>query len=210
MTLGGGTAVATGKPIAIVAPHAGQRQVIPACSSRARSVFPHLHVTTMGIVIGPSYRPCFPTGSAYYRAVAVMSQSIRCGQIGELPACAHCGHNGASMAKAGGAKTPQRAETPAAKKHPNGGVKKKAESKPREAVAAPVIPAGKPAAADLPPAAVVVKPVEPVQPSQPAVPTPAPVPQPPLLFEIGWEVCWQLGGIYTVLRSKADAMIDRW
>ncbi|MEO6435193.1 MAG: glycosyltransferase, partial [Tepidisphaeraceae bacterium] len=32
----------------------------------------------------------------------------------------------------------------------------------------------------------------------------------PLLFEVGWEVCWQLGGIYTVLRSKADAMIDRW
>ena len=35
-------------------------------------------------------------------------------------------------------------------------------------------------------------------------------PQPPLLFEIGWEVCWQLGGIYTVLRSKADGMIERW
>ncbi len=31
-----------------------------------------------------------------------------------------------------------------------------------------------------------------------------------LLFEIGWEVCWQLGGIYTVLRSKAPAMIQRW
>jgi glycogen(starch) synthase len=52
------------------------------------------------------------------------------------------------------------------------------------------------------------------QPSPPAPivddakpPTP---PQPPLLFEIGWEVCWQLGGIYTVLRSKADCMIDRW
>jgi glycogen(starch) synthase len=36
------------------------------------------------------------------------------------------------------------------------------------------------------------------------------VPQPPLLFEIAWEVCWQLGGIYTVLRTKAPAMIDRW
>lgn len=34
--------------------------------------------------------------------------------------------------------------------------------------------------------------------------------KPPLLFEIGWEVCWQLGGIYTVLKSKADCMIDRW
>src|SRR6266542_595424 len=35
-------------------------------------------------------------------------------------------------------------------------------------------------------------------------------PQPPLLFEIAWEVCWQLGGIYTVLRTKADAMRDQW
>ncbi len=34
--------------------------------------------------------------------------------------------------------------------------------------------------------------------------------QPPLLFEIGWEVCWQLGGIYTVLRTKALAMQERW
>ncbi|MFN4241758.1 MAG: glycogen synthase [Tepidisphaerales bacterium] len=33
---------------------------------------------------------------------------------------------------------------------------------------------------------------------------------PPLLFEVGWEVCWQLGGIYTVLRSKAPSMIARW
>jgi len=34
--------------------------------------------------------------------------------------------------------------------------------------------------------------------------------QQPLLFEIGWEVCWQLGGIYTVLRSKIPAMQQRW
>jgi glycogen(starch) synthase len=34
--------------------------------------------------------------------------------------------------------------------------------------------------------------------------------EPPLLFEVGWEVCWQLGGIYTVLRSKAPAMLARW
>jgi glycogen(starch) synthase len=34
--------------------------------------------------------------------------------------------------------------------------------------------------------------------------------EPPLLFECGWEVCWQLGGIYTVLRTKAPAMLDRW
>ncbi len=32
----------------------------------------------------------------------------------------------------------------------------------------------------------------------------------PLLFEIAWEVCWQLGGIYTVLRTKAPAMLERW
>jgi glycogen(starch) synthase len=36
------------------------------------------------------------------------------------------------------------------------------------------------------------------------------VPQPPLLFECAWEVCWQLGGIYTVLRTKAAAMLERW
>ena len=34
--------------------------------------------------------------------------------------------------------------------------------------------------------------------------------QPSLLFEVAWEVCWQLGGIYTVLRTKAPAMIERW
>ena len=33
---------------------------------------------------------------------------------------------------------------------------------------------------------------------------------PPLLFEVAWEVCWQLGGIYTVLRTKAPSMISRW
>ena len=31
-----------------------------------------------------------------------------------------------------------------------------------------------------------------------------------LCFEVGWEVCWQLGGIYTVLRTKARAMLERW
>jgi len=30
------------------------------------------------------------------------------------------------------------------------------------------------------------------------------------LFEIGWEVCAQIGGIYTVLRSKAPAMLEEW
>ena len=33
---------------------------------------------------------------------------------------------------------------------------------------------------------------------------------PPVLFECGWEVCWQLGGIYTVLRTKVPAMLERW
>lgn len=32
----------------------------------------------------------------------------------------------------------------------------------------------------------------------------------PLLLEIAWEVCNQLGGIYTVLRSKVPAMVNRW
>ncbi|HEY8668814.1 MAG TPA: glycosyltransferase [Tepidisphaeraceae bacterium] len=50
---------------------------------------------------------------------------------------------------------------------------------------------------------------------QPPAPPPAPakveIPQqPPLLFEVAWEVCWQLGGIYTVLRSKAASMLARW
>ena len=33
---------------------------------------------------------------------------------------------------------------------------------------------------------------------------------PPLLFEVSWEVCSQVGGIYTVLRSKAPAAVRRW
>jgi hypothetical protein len=33
---------------------------------------------------------------------------------------------------------------------------------------------------------------------------------PALLFEIAWEVCTQIGGIYTVLRSKAPATARRW
>ena len=32
----------------------------------------------------------------------------------------------------------------------------------------------------------------------------------PLLFEVAWEVCWQLGGIYTVMRSKAANMVSAW
>lgn len=36
------------------------------------------------------------------------------------------------------------------------------------------------------------------------------IPQDTLLFEIAWEVCQQLGGIYTVIRSKAPRMIENW
>ncbi len=32
----------------------------------------------------------------------------------------------------------------------------------------------------------------------------------PLLFEIAWEVCRQVGGIYTVIRSKAPTMVEQW
>src|SRR3954471_13652784 len=53
-----------------------------------------------------------------------------------------------------------------------------------------------------------------LQDSKTEPPTPAaniePIPQPPLLFEVAWEVCWQLGGIYTVLKTKAAAMLEKW
>ncbi|MEX2386785.1 MAG: hypothetical protein WD534_02820, partial [Phycisphaeraceae bacterium] len=32
----------------------------------------------------------------------------------------------------------------------------------------------------------------------------------PLLLECAWEVCNQVGGIYTVLRSKVPSMMNRW
>ena len=32
----------------------------------------------------------------------------------------------------------------------------------------------------------------------------------PLLAEVSWEVCQQVGGIYTVLRSKVPAMVKSW
>src|SRR5262245_56631504 len=44
---------------------------------------------------------------------------------------------------------------------------------------------------------------------QPASDAPE-APLPTLLFEIAWEVCWQLGGIYTVLRTIAPAVLERW
>jgi glycogen(starch) synthase len=37
-----------------------------------------------------------------------------------------------------------------------------------------------------------------------------PAKQPALLFEVAWEVCWQLGGIYTVLKTKAQTMVEGW
>ncbi len=48
------------------------------------------------------------------------------------------------------------------------------------------------------------------EPLTPKEPEPPRAPAEPILFEIAWEVCWQLGGIYTVLRSKAPAMLQRW
>jgi glycogen synthase len=31
-----------------------------------------------------------------------------------------------------------------------------------------------------------------------------------VLFELAWEVCNQVGGIYTVIRSKVPAMVEKW
>jgi len=45
--------------------------------------------------------------------------------------------------------------------------------------------------------------------SQPE-PSHSPPPADAVLFEIAWEVCHQVGGIYQVLRSKARAMRERW
>ncbi len=32
----------------------------------------------------------------------------------------------------------------------------------------------------------------------------------PILFEVAWEVCNQIGGIYTVMKTKAQPMVERW
>ncbi len=32
----------------------------------------------------------------------------------------------------------------------------------------------------------------------------------PLLFEVAWEVCQQVGGIYTVIRSKVPSVVNHW
>ena len=36
------------------------------------------------------------------------------------------------------------------------------------------------------------------------------IPENTFLFEIAWEVCNQVGGIYTVIRSKVPSVIDKW
>jgi glycogen(starch) synthase len=38
----------------------------------------------------------------------------------------------------------------------------------------------------------------------------SPQPREAFLFEIAWEVCNQVGGIYQVLRSKAELLVERW
>lgn len=37
-----------------------------------------------------------------------------------------------------------------------------------------------------------------------------PVSKPTKLFEVAWEVCNQVGGIYTVIRSKVPSVIEKW
>jgi glycogen(starch) synthase len=89
-------------------------------------------------------------------------------------------------------------------------------------VAPPAPPVLAPVAAPVVPE-IIPTPINIQPPSAPQIPEPAaeePVTptessnfdstSPPLLFEIAWEVCWQLGGIYTVLKTKADMMLRKW
>ena len=41
-------------------------------------------------------------------------------------------------------------------------------------------------------------------------PTPDPIAPDALLVEVAWEVCNQVGGIYTVIRSKVPATVQGW
>jgi glycogen synthase len=70
----------------------------------------------------------------------------------------------------------------------------------------------RPAAAVPPPATPPPPPPPPAAPIAEAVvpPEASEAPAAPLLFEVAWEVCWQLGGIYTVLKSKAEMMLRKW
>ncbi|MBE3070329.1 MAG: glycogen synthase [Planctomycetes bacterium] len=43
-----------------------------------------------------------------------------------------------------------------------------------------------------------------------AAPGPSPADSEAILCEVAWEVCQQLGGIYTVIRSKVPRMVRRW
>ena len=36
------------------------------------------------------------------------------------------------------------------------------------------------------------------------------IPEKTFLFEVAWEVCNQVGGIYTVIRSKVPSVIQKW
>ncbi|MFW6290470.1 MAG: glycosyltransferase [Mariniphaga sp.] len=45
---------------------------------------------------------------------------------------------------------------------------------------------------------------------QPDNPPEAGIPENTFLFEIAWEVCNQVGGIYTVIRSKVPSVIEQW
>ncbi len=40
--------------------------------------------------------------------------------------------------------------------------------------------------------------------------TVAPIAQASMLFEVAWETCSQIGGIYTVIKTKAPNMVERW
>ena len=65
-------------------------------------------------------------------------------------------------------------------------------------------------ARDFPPSPLPLQKPSLTNPPLPAPPAGEDDPTQPLLFEIAWEVCWQLGGIYTVIRTKAGTMVESW
>jgi glycogen(starch) synthase len=73
-----------------------------------------------------------------------------------------------------------------------------------------LVPESEIEAASSVPLPVTPPPVSPTVPDEPVPAKPGPSNQPALLFEVAWEVCWQLGGIYTVIRSKVVSMLQRW
>jgi glycogen(starch) synthase len=80
---------------------------------------------------------------------------------------------------------------------------------PADAVQALTAPPPPAPAAHRPPAAI-EQPQNPAPAAPESAPSPPPIPHPPMLLEVAWEVCWQLGGIYTVLRTKAATMVEKW